>query len=41
MADSHTKGVKQIPDVSHLVQNDEDSGVGTVGHDYLNDHLKV
>ncbi|MDE1841552.1 MAG: hypothetical protein KGI09_06690 [Thaumarchaeota archaeon] len=42
LVDSHTKGVKQILDISYLVQNDEDFGVGIYGAlDHLNERLKV
>lgn len=42
LTDPYVKGDKQILDISYLVQNDEDSGVGSYwALDHLNEHLKV
>lgn len=42
LADPHSKGAKQVLDISYIVQNDEDSGVGSYwALDHLNEHLKV
>lgn len=42
LTELNSRGVKQILDISYIVQNDEDSGIGSYwALDHLNEHLKV
>ncbi|CUR51829.1 exported protein of unknown function [Nitrosotalea devaniterrae] len=42
LAEPHSKGAKQILDISYIAQNDEDSGIGGYwALDHFKEHLKV
>lgn len=42
LAEPHSKGTKQILDISYIAQNDEDSGIGSYwALDHFKEHLKV
>lgn len=42
LAEPHSKGAKQILDISYIAQNDEDSGIGSYwALDNFKEHLKV
>lgn len=42
LTEPNSRGAKQILDISYIVQNDEDSGIGSYwALDHFNEHLKV